>query len=285
MSRQATTRKEIPEEALLEGIPEWMRPSIERFIAHWISGHEVIDLMRTTNADMHRINEIERYLQIQLEQYGVGSLISTYRHVLQYAQDDEKCLDIVEAILATNNNTDQIVYQLNAILTSSGSKWIAVKNSSGVGATLEERVSESAQNALAIAIKESDTTTQQFLRTAWNNAFGRTPNPSNAYSNSIKAIEAAAWPVITPKDNKATLGTMLGELRSNISKWETATTDKVADQGITAVKDIMQLIWDGQTDRHGTAQPVAPSQDAAEQAVLYAVVICNFFNRKLIAKK
>jgi hypothetical protein len=116
-------------------------------------------------------------------------------------------------------------------------------------------------------------------------AFGRSPKPSSAYSNSIKAIEAAAWPTVTPRDNKATLGTMLGELRSNSNSWQTSINDKGANQGVTAVKDIMQHIWDGQTDRHGTANPVAPSQEAAEQAVLYAVVVCNFFNRKLVSKR
>lgn len=284
MSRRATTRREIGDESLLEGVPVWMRPSIERFIAYWITGNSRANPNEAAIPDMHRINEIERYLQIQLEKYGTAAAIATYRYVFQYVQDEEKCLDIVEAILATNNNTDAIVSQLNTILTSSGSKWIAVKNSSGFGATLEERVSESAQNALVIAVKESDATTQHFLKTAWSNAFGRSPNASSAYSNSIKAIEAAAWPTITPKDNKATLGTMLGEIRSNIGKWKTATPDKSPNQGITAIKDIMQHIWDGQTDRHGTAHPVAPSQEAAEQAVLYAVVVCNFFNRNLVTK-
>ena len=285
MSRQATTRKEIPEEALLDGVPIWMRPSIERFIAYWITGSERANPRDAGIPDMRRINEIERYLQVQLEQYGTAAAIATYRHVFQYVQNDEKCLDVVEAILATNNNTDGILSQINTIFSSSGSKWVAVKNSTGIGATLEERVSESAQNALAIALKESDATTQQLLKTAWTNAFGRNPNPSIAYSNSIKAIEAAAWPTLTPNDNKATLGTMLGELRSNISKWQTSINDKNADQGITVIKDIMQHIWDGQTDRHGTANPVSPLQGGAEQAVLSAVLICNFFNRKLVAKK
>lgn len=284
MSRQATTRREIGDESLLGGVPGWMRPSIERFIAYWITGSSRASPGEAAIPNMHRINEIERYLQIQLEKYGTASAIATYRYVFQYAQDDEKCLDIVEAILATNNNTDQIVNQINTILLSSGSKWMAVRKDPGPGATLEERVSESAQNALAIALQESDATTQQFLKTAWSDAFGRNPNPSSAYSNSIKAIEAAAWPSVTPNDNKATLGTMLGEVRSNINKWKTATTDKSQNQGITTVKDIMQLIWDGQTDRHGTARPVSPSQEAAEQAVLYAVVVCNFFNRGLVAK-
>lgn len=283
MSRQATTRKSNPEEALIEGIPIWMRPSIERFIAYWITGYNA-DPREAAMPDMQRINEIERYLQIQLERYGSGAKIATYRNVIVYVQNDEKCLDVVEAILATNNNTDIIVNQINTILTSSGSKWIAVKGGSGVRATLEERVSESAQNALAMALRESDATTQQFLKQAWSNAFGRNPNASGAYSNAIKAIEAAAWPTITPKHKKATLGTMLGEVKSNISKWKTATVDKKENQGATTIKDIMQLIWDGQTDRHGTAQPVAPSQEAAEEAVLYAVVVCNFFNRNLVTK-
>jgi hypothetical protein len=185
MSRQATTRKENPDEVLLEGIPSWMRPSMERFIAHRIAqGRSVINICDPHYANTARVNAIERYLQIQLEK---PRSIDTYFNVMQYIKDDEQCLDVVEAILATEPEAVYLISSLNTILTTSGSKWIAVVQDNG-HATLEERVSESAQKALTVAIKESDSTARQFLKNAWGDAFGRSPNASSAYSTPLKLL-------------------------------------------------------------------------------------------------
>jgi hypothetical protein len=53
----------------------------------------------------------------------------------------------------------------------------------------------------------------EHLDDAWKAAFGRDPNPSVAYSQAIKAVEAAAIPVVTPSDSLATLGRVIGQLR------------------------------------------------------------------------
>lgn len=53
------------------------------------------------------------------------------------------------------------------------------------------------------------------LGKAWAAAFDQEPNPSTAYSEAIKAVEAAAIPVVLPNDPLATLGKVVGELRAN----------------------------------------------------------------------
>jgi hypothetical protein len=51
-----------------------------------------------------------------------------------------------------------------------------------------------------------------YLATAWNRAYGRNPDPSGAYRDAIRAVEASAKPIILPADPVATLGKMIAAL-------------------------------------------------------------------------
>ncbi|MGL5858208.1 MAG: hypothetical protein ACRC35_07380, partial [Angustibacter sp.] len=45
------------------------------------------------------------------------------------------------------------------------------------------------------------------LARSWEAAYGRSPNPSEAYRLAIRAVEHVALPVILPGNDRATLGT------------------------------------------------------------------------------
>ena len=93
------------------------------------------------------------------------------------------------------------------------------------------------------------------LRSAWHHAYKRNPDPSKAYSDAIKAVEAAARPVVSPKDRLATLGKMIGVMKATPQKWGTVIG---APDDADTVRMMMNTIWKGQTDRHGTPDPNKP---------------------------
>lgn len=66
------------------------------------------------------------------------------------------------------------------------------------------------------------------LATAWQAAYARSPDPVRAYSEAIKAAEAAAHAVIEANNVKATLGTMLGEIRNARRKFGTVMSTPAA---------------------------------------------------------
>ena len=224
----------------------------------------------------NRIHAIERYLQISLPDDEENEY-ELQDQLIAYADDETHGLDVIEAILATNNNVDQVADSMNAILIESGSKWKAVKQEGK--ALLEERVDSTTTAAFESASSSTANDSSELLRKAWGFAFGRNPSPSEAYNYAIKAMEESAWPIITPNNQTATLGHILGEIKANPSKWHTQITEKQQNLSTTMLVDNMQLIWEGHTDRHGTASPVPVTQEAAEQAVVTAVAICTYFNR------
>jgi len=67
------------------------------------------------------------------------------------------------------------------------------------------------------------------LREAWSNAYAREPDASDAWDHSIKAVEAILRKVISPKNNLATLGTLIRDLRDGAHKFEFVLTNGLVE--------------------------------------------------------
>lgn len=287
--RQFSTHTNTPEviDALHDGVPPWMQNSLRTWVKARISPNGRL------NADVGLIRRLERLLRTDLtgNQEAVSRIFEVF--MSRYDNNPELALDIVDGILQLESNMPSASQGiLELILEESGSKWRVVFSRDGHAAHLEERVDASVVSAIEAEV-ESQTDAAPHLARAWNLIFGRNPDPSSAYSSSIKAIEAACWPIITPNDHRATLGRMMGELRAHPELLDTsihepevaANTDSVEPStGVQSVIKQMELVWNGQTDRHGTSNPVTPSLQSAEQAVIIALSLCHQFSRGLITR-
>jgi len=285
MPRLASTRKIIDENNLVDNVPAWMMGSAQNFIRtftteHRGRDHKTRDLIIGVRTEA--IHAVERYLQIQLPGDDEDEF-ELQRSLLNYAQDEVKCLDVIEAMLATCSpyNLSQMISTIQPMLLESGSKWMVVQNDGKV--TLEERVDATTNQAFTTTSGTATNDSPEFLRKAWSYAFGRNPSPSEAYNYAIKAMEAAAWPIITPKNKSATLGHILGEMRTHPERWHSKIVEVQPNKSSMMLSSAMELVWEGHTDRHGTAQPVPVTQEAGEQAVLTAVMVCAYFNRQYVS--
>lgn len=108
---------------------------------------------------------------------------------------------------------------------------------------------------------QPDDQASQYMQEAWAPAFGRDPNLSDAWGRAIKAIETLLKPIVSPKYNKATIGSMTSALRQAPDKWECKLPDRVYKaNGETNVKPGIEVFIDAlatigyQPDRHGSDQ-------------------------------
>ena len=105
---------------------------------------------------------------------------------------------------------------------------------------------------------------------------GRSPDPSSAYREAIRAVEVVAGPVVKPGDSKATLGTIISALRDKPSKW-TVDLEKASPEQVT---EMLAMLWQSQFDRHGTddeSVPLNVSQEQADAAVHIAIALTRMF--------
>src|SRR5207248_1978772 len=93
----------------------------------------------------------------------------------------------------------------------------------------------------------------EHLRSAWANTYGRDPSPSKAYGDAVRAVEAAAKPVISPKNSRTTLGTLIRDIRAKPGKWTVTLVKGAGSAAVGVLVEMMDLLWQGQHDRHGTS--------------------------------
>jgi hypothetical protein len=186
-------------------------------------------------------------------------------------------LDMIDAALIDGVEKKD-VGELEKLLADGGSAW-RVADDAG---SLQRRVDPSAIEAFRAT---AGTVAAARLNAAWAAAFGRSPISSRAHSEAIKAVEAAAIPIVLPRDRLATLGKVIGELGHHSEKWELAVSTPGGSTGISTLLGMLRLLWEGQTDRHGG--PVTPgpiTAEAAEAAVHLAVTLVQWFNSNTIRR-
>ncbi len=139
---------------------------------------------------------------------------------------DEHTLDVVDAVLAFDETRHQATdfyssspgldaaVELEMTLSRAGSAYRVVQRPDLRQFRLEERVGETVTQAAEEAERAAEsvgrTAAASRLKKAWHNAYGREPNPSLAVAEAIRAVEAAAIPVVAPNDRSAQLGRVIG---------------------------------------------------------------------------
>ncbi|MGI8912805.1 MAG: hypothetical protein ACR2JY_03260 [Chloroflexota bacterium] len=154
---------------------------------------------------------------------------------------------------------------------------------------LEERIDPTIRATMLEAQRTAEQkapSAAEHLRTAWRASSGRHPDPTKAYSESIKAVEAAAAPVVTPNDALATLGRIRGQLHSAKAEYQFSVANAKEHGAIEIVSDILRLLGEGQTDRHGGSQPTKPvTPEAAKVAVHLAALLVQWFSSGAVRRQ
>lgn len=154
------------------------------------------------------------------------------------------------------------------------------------GKRLEMRIAPEVKAQVEEVIAAAAGSAGDHLTNAWNEAYGREQDPVKAYSESIKAAEAALAPVVSPNDLRATLGTMIGQVRANPQLYAFAIGDGANSDGVQTVLHLMQALWEGQTSRHAGVNPTREETSAeAQTAVHIAASLVQFGSSGAFARR
>lgn len=170
---------------------------------------------------------------------------------------------------------------LERVLLSNGSAWKVGLRDGLPG--LERRVPAGVQEAADMAMAGSGSA-GRLLSEAWHSAFGVSPDPEEAYEKAIKAVEAAAIPVVERANSRATLGTVIRVMRDQ-ADWGLELADKAGASFGGPLRDMCQMLWEGQPSRHGANGYRKPTQAEAETAVLLAVPLVHWFYSGAVARR
>jgi hypothetical protein len=206
-----------------------------------------------------------------------AELLAIVDAMLQLHPGWEGGLGMYSAIFNTRLN------DLDGILTDAGSLYRIDYN----GHCLTRRVDATVQAAADQAIAAATPTAADHLRTAWTAAYGLHPDPDKAYDNAILAIEDLACPLVCPRSNRATLGIVIGDLRSQAAQWELSIEDTSTGQpaSIDSVIQMLELLWKGQSRHGGNPNSRQQTQAEAEAAIHIAAALTQSLTAGILRRK
>ncbi len=271
-------------DALHDGITEWMKEPFWDWVklnlvsqAYDYDGFDMLVL------DNSFVLEMSQILQIPVIGLTVTPSSSDWARnqinkVVSQLMDSQKGLQIADYILAFKEGSSS--EKLEEILFRSKSKWTIGERYEHLG--LIARVPMGVKDSLDIALSRSSRAGRD-LAQAWEDLYGLNPDPSNAYRLSVRAVENAAIPIISPNNTRATLGTVIRDME-NQKRWKLPLSreDSRALSSEVLLK-MMKMLWVGQHDRHGgQSDSTAVSIDEATAAVAVATTLVHLFDAKLV---
>lgn len=273
---------ETGERELVEDVPDYLYPVLQKWMETALNDFE----------------GLEESIQLRLRKGLALGYDRAGRHYVSAPGRD--LLEMIDASLEANswtfteaklNTTDKEARRvwanhtqmLNLRLYEAGSTWQVKEENDGLTRRVDETVAEAAKATIAAAPTDSAT----HLKAAWAAAYGFHPDPEKAYSQAIKAAEAAAIPAtLPPTDLSPTLGKVLAHMKQASHKYSMVIDDRNGQPVFAeAVIALIDLIWWGQRDRHAGGPTSKPTtQEAAEAAVHAAILIVQWFNSKAVTK-
>ena len=255
------------DEGPFEGLPAHLRPAL----AEWF---------RTEFAPTRMDPQAEMTLRMMaLRLHVVAARLDYFdalMNLLHAAGDD--FLDVIDIGLRLKPSITTS-HVLDADLLVGGSVWRVNKDHTG----LIRRVPSDQQAAYTDAVNPADEAAEH-LNTAWSKVYGRSPDPSDAWDHSIKAVEALLWGLVIPKNNGATLGTILTTLADKPSNWTFRLTSSSKTIGnVETLEAVLRLIWPN-PDRHASGTARSPTYDEAKTVVQIAVMVVGCLRTGALVK-
>ncbi len=237
------------------------------------------------NVDMDRVHELQSALQVSFrlqERY-----VDADDMVRLIAQKGDQFVARVLDFFLSAYETDQWGNTPNAV---DSLKWHFDSAASAADVALQDgvfrlrrRVPEGVDELAEISRQSAPVLAGQHLGKAWTEAYALTPNTSLVMTESIKAVEAAAHPVVSPSAKKVRLG-MITQTIKDQSGWTLAFPNR--DDGHPDHKAVLvgmlETLIIAQADRHGG---VAPSVLEAQGHVQLASTLVQWFSSGVVVRE
>jgi len=260
---------------LVDGVPQYMHESLKAWVVKQLqfyqnySTHFRVELMREYDLDLKGPYSMAD----TLEDVGPATMFD--------AMDDDQRLDLVDWLAHRlppfRGSPNDLIRELDTILTRGSSMWAVGDRNGNPG--LVRRVPEGVQ-AGTEAVIASSASAGSLLGQAWSALYGRNPDPEEAYEKAIKAVEEAGASIVSPNNSRATLGTMIADMRNQVD-WKLPLDS--AQAAVTL--PMAEALWQGQQSRHGGNGYRPPTLEEAESAVLLAVPLVQWFTSGVLQRR
>ena len=290
--RLSVRRGYQPEFSQVTGVPDFLWPYLRTWIGEAVENNENSSkIMLLLSLDLHMDigNNIPLYGLYSENSYGLCmEPVSQFLDNL-YSNENFECkktelliLDVIDWLLRNDCGSKDA---LEMILSRAGHELRV----SPEGDRLVERIDSVNWNSYGEVVRPADEASR-LMQDAWALAFGRDPNPSEAWSDAIKSIETLLKPIVSPDDSKATIGKMIAALRDKPEKWVCSLPDrkygtkdnKITKRGIEILIDTLNVIG-YQPNRHGNETTDAVDDITIRSILFLSVTVLGWLRDGVLA--
>jgi hypothetical protein len=193
---------------------------------------------------------------------------------------DMELLRVADYLVA-NTGYESRKRELDSILEAARSKWTVGERSGRPG--IVDRVPAGVQE-FAEAVFGPGTTAGRVLARAWASVHGLESSPSSAYADAVRAVEIVAISEVQPNHSTATLGTVLGQMKSD-GDWRLPLREHSDAPSAELLLSMLRTLWFGHRDRHGNVDYSDVTLQEARSAVALAVSLVDWFASGAIARR
>lgn len=235
-----------------EGVPDHLRP-------------QLIDWLSTSIRNERESDAVTKILALRLHieldfRYGLLGQLE-----LAGASDDDLLLDITEGVMLLTSDGDLNARRLKHLLEISGSKYTVMDR------LIVDAVGPEMQETYDGATATEDEASAN-VQEAWSKAFGRSPDPSDAWDHAIKAVECVLQPIVEPANSKSTLGSVIGILSTQGSRWRGIFPGVNKDGAVENMVAMLRLLWPN-PDRHGSNSRKPTLEESRAVVTLAASIV------------
>lgn len=290
--RLSVRRGYQPEFSQVTGVPDFLWPYLRTWIGEAVENNENSSkIMLLLSLDLHMDigNNIPLYGLYSENSYGLCmEPVSQFLDNL-YSNENFECkktelliLDVIDWLLRNDCGSKDA---LEMILSRAGHELRV----SPEGDRLVERIDSVNWNSYGEVVRPADKASR-LMQDAWALAFGRDPNPLEAWSDAIKSIETLLKPIVSPDDSKATIGKMIAALRDKPEKWVCSLPDrkygtkdnKITKRSIEILIDTLNVIG-YQPNRHGNETTDAVDDITIRSILFLSVTVLGWLRDGVLA--
>lgn len=258
-----------------DGLPPWIRSDVEGWFARFLSVEDLIE-------GEHPIEVLYKRMRLDRDRYSsTESRRRPLEHVFEIYGDHQFAFDLLDYALRylPEWGSPADAEQLEVILSRGTSAWQVSRLDLEGRYALTRREAGPLTEALEDLVPVAGRAGAHLLE-AWKHLAGRDPLPDQAYSQAVLAIESAAKPVISPKDEQATLGKMIKAVKDAPRKFTFILGEP------EAILTPMEAMWKTHR-RHGTddeSVPTGMSREEADAAFHLALTTVRWFSSGAFAR-
>jgi hypothetical protein len=262
------------DDALHEGIPQHLEVPLREWLRGFVPNNEIATRIMS-RLRLARTPQMKPYNDLITES-------------ADYFLDIVDCALRLVKELKGSGFTSGKVKDLEELLLDSGSAYRVTLSGDGLERRVDPTVTRGFEESVKTASNSANSgSAAGYLQQAWEEIYGLHPDPPQAYSYAIKAVESAAQSIVQPNHAKATLGTMVPEMRQAAHKFTCviAAPGGSGRSGAEPYAALMQQLWNGQTSRHGGQVAArAETQEEAEAGVHIAILLVYTFSSGAIVR-